>query len=120
MKRTTTMMIATAALLAAAATGSAQSMKAEIPFRFDAGGAHMEPGTYQVYLNHTKSGTYILQIFNMDDRHSTFALAQTVERPARTAASGSDVVLDLPMHRRPLCAVAALGRQHIRVQLRDR
>ena len=40
-------------LLAAAATGSAQSMKAEIPFRFDAGGAHMQPGSYQVRLNHT-------------------------------------------------------------------
>ena len=93
MKRTTTMMIATAALLAAAATGSAQSMKAEIPFRFDAGGAHMQPGTYQVHLNHTTSGTYILQIFNNDDRRSTFALAQTVERPSRTAAGGSDIVL---------------------------
>jgi hypothetical protein len=93
MKLTTTMMIATAALLAAATTGSAQSLKAEIPFKFEANGARMQPGSYQIRMNHNRSGASTLHILNFDDRRSIFAMPRSVDRPARTAANGSDAVL---------------------------
>src|SRR6185436_4661030 len=91
MKATTMMMFATAALLASAATGSAQSMKAEIPFAFHAGDARMQPGTYQVTLK-GNNGIPRLTLYNHDDRRSAVTLSQSVDRPTRTAAS-SNVIL---------------------------
>jgi len=93
MKLTTTTMFATAALLAAAATGNAQSMKAEIPFPFQAVGARMQAGSYEVSVRHTTSGVPTFQIYNADNRHSIIALPLSVDRPSRVAASGSDIVL---------------------------
>lgn len=48
MKNVTKMAIAAAALLVAAGTVSAQSMKAEIPFNFQAGGKTMTAGAYHL------------------------------------------------------------------------
>lgn len=93
MKATTTKMLATAALLAAATTGSAQSMQAEIPFAFQAGETRMQPGSYQVRLRQNSGGIPVLQIYNFDDRKSVTTLPRTVERPTRVADKGSDVVL---------------------------
>src|SRR5262245_14186353 len=75
MKRATlTMTIAAAALLAAAATGSAATLKAEIPFAFDAVNARMQPGSYQVQLYRNSSATPIVYIYSNDDRRSALAL----------------------------------------------
>lgn len=93
MKLTTTTIFATAALLAAAATGNAQTMKAEIPFAFETSNARMQPGSYQVVLKYGQSGSPTLQIFNADSKRSIFALPQSIDRPSHTAANGSDVVL---------------------------
>ena len=42
------MMVAAAALVVAGGVASAQVMTAEIPFRFQAAGAWLEPGTYSI------------------------------------------------------------------------
>jgi hypothetical protein len=42
------MMVLAAALVVVGGVASAQSMKAEIPFRFQAAGAWLEPGTYSI------------------------------------------------------------------------
>jgi hypothetical protein len=93
MKLTTTTMLATAALLAAAATSHAQSLKAEIPFKFQAVGANMQPGSYEVSIRYAASGAPTFQIYNADNRHSIIALPQSVDRPTRVGAKGSDAVL---------------------------
>jgi hypothetical protein len=93
MRLTTTTMFATAALLAAAATGNAQSMKAEIPFKFQAAGANMQPGSYEVAVRYAGSGVPTFQIYNSDNRHSILVLPRSVDRPSRVAAKGSDPVL---------------------------
>jgi len=84
MKRTmVTMTFAAAALLAAAATGSAQTMKAEIPFAFDMAHKRMQPGTYQVRLYRNSSPVQILQISNYDDGRSAMALPLVSDDHAR-------------------------------------
>jgi len=93
MTPTTKMMMATAAFLAVAATGSAQSLKAEIPFAFEAGKARMQPGSYQVRVNRNSGGAPTVQIFNYDDHNSVLVLPRTVDQPSRTAASSSNAVL---------------------------
>ena len=58
MKRyTTTLMFAAAALAVAAGSASAQTLKAEIPFAFRAGGVLMAPGTYTVTPQHSAGST---------------------------------------------------------------
>src|SRR4051812_43960622 len=93
MRITTTTMFATAALLAAAATGNAQSMRAEIPFKFQATGANMQPGSYKLAVKYAGSGVPTFQIYNSDNRHGIIALPLSVDRPTRKVASGSDAVL---------------------------
>ena len=63
MKRLTmNLMIAAAALAAVAGSASAQTLKADIPFTFHAGGALLSPGTYQVKMNSTNGAPiFILQ-----------------------------------------------------------
>ena len=52
MKNLTTKLMFTAAILVAAGAASAQPMKADIPFAFQAGGKLMAAGTYRVDLSH--------------------------------------------------------------------
>jgi hypothetical protein len=61
---TTKLMIAAAALVAAGAA-SAQTMKADIPFAFQASGKMMAAGTYQVNLRGT-GGTVVIRRYNRD------------------------------------------------------
>jgi|SRR5215471_6134525 len=69
-----TMTFAAAALLAAAATGSAQTMTAEIPFASIWATRACTPGTYQVRLYRNSSPVQIVQISNYDDRRVAMAL----------------------------------------------
>ena len=71
---------AATAMLAAAATGSAQTLKAEIPFPFEVGSARMQPGGYWVNLN-SNSGSRVIRIYNADGRHGALALVMTTDRP---------------------------------------
>jgi hypothetical protein len=66
MKRLTmNCMLAAAALTAVATSASAQSMKAEIPFAFQAGAARLAPGAYTVKMNRGV-GARFFEIRNAD------------------------------------------------------
>jgi hypothetical protein len=89
MKRNTlSLTIAAVAMLAAAGTASAQNMKAEIPFAFQASGTRMHPGAYSVHLSSAASGS-IVQIVNEDEGRTVMALTRwtnTAWTPIPTAA----------------------------------
>src|SRR5947209_728155 len=81
MKLTTlTLTFAAVSMLAAAGTASAQTLKAEIPFSFQAAGARMHPGAYSVRLKSGGSGT-IVQIMNEDEGRSVMTLPRSVNTP---------------------------------------
>src|SRR5262245_49322908 len=81
MKLATHMTFAAAALLAAAATGSAQTMTAEIPFACYAGNTLMAPGSYQVHVARTSGSTLYLNMLNQDNHRRIIVLPTTVEQP---------------------------------------
>jgi hypothetical protein len=82
MKRTAwNMMIAALAVTAAVATASAQGLKAEIPFAFQAAGARMQPGTYWVTFN-TRSGGTSIQMSNLDTHKSILAMTRVSSAPS--------------------------------------
>src|SRR4051794_7255083 len=82
MKPPSRLMFAAVTLLAAAATLSAQSMKAEIPFNFDAASARMHSGAYAVSLDYAANGSTTVRIRNLDDRKSVMAVPLTVGQPS--------------------------------------
>lgn len=70
MKRYTThVILAAAALAAAAGSASAQTLKAEIPFTFRAGGVVMAPGTYTVSRSNGLAAT-TFTVKNADSHRS--------------------------------------------------
>src|SRR5437870_5034837 len=74
-------MVAAAALVVAGGVASAQSMKAEVPFRFQAAGAWMEPGTYTIHHISGSSATTIYRIGNLDTPGVVAAVPQyTMDR----------------------------------------
>ena len=81
MKRTALrMMIAGAAAIAAVATASAEGLKAEIPFPFEAAGARMQAGTYSVALNN-RGGGYSVKVSNVETRKSVIAVSHVASAP---------------------------------------
>lgn len=79
MKRTAwTLTFAAAAIAMAATTASAQSLKAEIPFPFSAGGAKMQAGAYSVKMN---TSPQMVEIYGVDTHRSALAIPQWSERP---------------------------------------
>lgn len=74
--------ILAAAAFAAVTTASAQGMKAEIPFSFDAVGTRMQPGAYWITLNNSGSGATV-RIYNSDTRKSILTLPHLASMPAR-------------------------------------
>jgi hypothetical protein len=91
MKLTTlTLTFAAVAMLAAAGTASAETLKAEIPFSFQAAGTRMHAGAYSVKLSSAGSG-YLVQITNQDEGRSIITLPQSVNAP--WTAKSADVVL---------------------------
>src|SRR4051812_25960655 len=77
---TLTLTFAAVAMMAAAGTASAQNLKAEIPFSFQAAGATMHPGAYSVILRSAANGT-IVQIRNEDEGRSVMTLPRSVSTP---------------------------------------
>ena len=60
--------MAAVAMMAAAVTASAQNtMKAEIPFAFQAGSTKMLPGAYQVIANRLGGSVMVVHIRNVDN-----------------------------------------------------
>jgi len=69
----TRLMVAAAALVVAAGTASAQALRADIPFTFRAGGAILQPGTYDVTVNNN-GGASVVTIRNSYSRETVFTL----------------------------------------------
>ena len=78
MKRTANrMVLAAVAMLATAAIGSAQSMKAEIPFAFYTGSARLQPGTYSVEVSRSMGGPAIVHLYSRENRQSVVRVPMT-------------------------------------------
>jgi hypothetical protein len=85
MKRATLRLtLAAAALTAAAIQGSAQTLKAEIPFYFEASGARLQPGSYSLFVNNSMGHTIVRL---SGEGKSVLAVAQPWDIPAGTKAS---------------------------------
>lgn len=67
-----TLMLAAAALTLAGAA-SAQTLKADIPFAFQAGDKVLQPGTY-VVTRHSTAGIPTFRFTNLDDREAAVAM----------------------------------------------
>jgi hypothetical protein len=79
MKRLTmNSLVVAAALTAVAGSAAAQTMKAEIPFTFRAGGAVLTPGTYVVKIDSGGSGQTHFVLRNEETRQSVI-VGQTVQ-----------------------------------------
>src|ERR1700750_3213387 len=87
---TLSLTFAAVAMLTAAGTASAQNLKAEIPFSFQAAGARMQPGAYSVKIRSSATGS-IVQIFNEDEGRSVMTLPRSVSTP--WTATSAPVVL---------------------------
>ena len=74
-KLTMNLMVAVAALVSAGGVASAQSMKAEVPFRFQAAGAWLEPGTYMVEQLAGSSSIGIYRLRNTDNGGAVLAVS---------------------------------------------
>jgi len=78
---TMNLMLATAALMVASTVASAQTLKAEIPFSFQAAGKLMQPGTYMIT---SASGETWFELRNLDD-HKSIVLPGGVREDAPKA-----------------------------------
>ena len=88
MKSLTNSLIAAAALMVAAGNAPAQSLKAEIPFSFRAGGAMMNAGSYQVVTNPYGFGTPMIRLYNENDHKSAILPVMQSDAPKEWVASG--------------------------------
>src|ERR1700741_371172 len=84
MKRFATKTFVMTAVLAACAAGaSAQSMKAEIPFTFRAGGAVLAAGTYRIDVGNT-----VVRVTNSDTRNTIAVMSHYRRDVDKDAAGG--------------------------------
>ena len=107
MKRTALrIMIAATAALAAVATASAQGMKAEIPFPFEAAGARMQPGAYWITVTQRGAGPSF-QIYNLETNKSILAMSHVANAPATSSEAS------------PTLTFSCLGAHCVLSSLRD-
>jgi hypothetical protein len=80
---TKNMTIAAAALVVAAGVAQAQTIKADIPFSFRAGGTVMPAGEYRVNARYSNGGIRVVQLTNTDThtRRSTLAMPFQTNAP---------------------------------------
>jgi hypothetical protein len=90
---TTRMMIAAATLVVAAGSASAQSMKAEIPFAFRAGGVVMPAGTYRVQTDNHLGGHPYFLIGSVDGGRSVMLVGTVPHDPKKAWAAAGEAVL---------------------------
>jgi len=76
MNATFNLSIAASVLLAAVSTASAQNLKAEVPFAFDAGTTHMQAGAYSVIWQSTNSGVPLMQLRSEENRSSVLMVGR--------------------------------------------
>jgi hypothetical protein len=85
---TINLMLATAALLVASTVASAEDMKVDIPFAFQAGGNVMAPGAYMVY---GAPNEWHFMLVNVQSHEKVFLLSGALTDPPqhwRTAGGG--------------------------------
>ena len=70
----TRMAIAAVALACAAGLASAQSMKAEVPFAFQASGRAMPAGAYNLSIARSIGGTPVFRLLNTDVKRPVLAM----------------------------------------------
>ncbi|HTS67029.1 MAG TPA: hypothetical protein VMH28_33620 [Candidatus Acidoferrales bacterium] len=87
---TSKLMITAAALVVATGVASAQSLKAEIPFAFRAGGKLMAPGTYQVADSDSKR---YLVLHNYEAKASVIMIPALLKDPPKAWAAKGDPVI---------------------------
>ncbi|HTS64765.1 MAG TPA: hypothetical protein VMH28_22230 [Candidatus Acidoferrales bacterium] len=92
---TSKLMITAAAVVAATSIASAQSLKADIPFAFRAGGKVMSPGTYKVT---TVNSTHYIILANYQAKDSVIAMPTAL---ANAPKNGSDPVITFECGRGP-------------------
>ncbi|HTS60478.1 MAG TPA: hypothetical protein VMH28_00565 [Candidatus Acidoferrales bacterium] len=84
------LMVAAAVLALAAGAATAQTLKAEIPFSFTAGGKVMAPGSYDVRL---KDVDNLVTLSNFEARQSAMLLPGGRSTPAKEWRAKGDPVL---------------------------
>ena len=90
---TTRMMIAAATLVVAAGSASAQSLKAEIPFAFRAGGVVMPAGTYRVKTDNHLGGHPYFEIRSVAGGRSVLLVGTAPHDPNKAWAAAGEPVL---------------------------
>src|SRR2546421_10104010 len=80
-------LVMTAALAAIAVGASAQSMNAEIPFTFRAGGAVLAAGSYRIHADSSANGSSVIRLTS-NDTNKGVMLAPHYRRDAPKATSG--------------------------------
>jgi hypothetical protein len=80
--------IAAAAMMVAAGVAGAATIKAEVPFGFQANGSNMSAGSYTVVANR-ESGSLILKVRNDDTHRSimTVPYAENIQKSGEPEAS---------------------------------
>jgi len=87
MKQLTINLVAAAVVALAAGNASAQSLKAEIPFTFQAAGVVMTPGTYEViHASNTSSRHVVLR--NADTKKAVLAMYMPTDPAKELKAQG--------------------------------
>jgi len=81
MKQLTMNLMAAAVVVLAAGNASAQNLKAEIPFTFQAAGVVMTPGTYEVIRSSSLASKHVF-LRNRETRKAVLAM-YTPEDPAK-------------------------------------
>lgn len=84
------MLVATAAMAVCVGMASAQSLKTEIPFRFEVSGTVMPAGSYQVFLTQT-GGVPMFRLLNTDLNKPVLALSRSMN-DARWAGNDTKLV----------------------------
>jgi len=88
MKHLTISITMAAAVVLAAGSASAQTLKADIPFTFHAAGKVMSPGTYQVIAASNAASRYVL-LRNNDTKESVLAMYSPRDAAKELAARGT-------------------------------
>jgi len=86
----TRVMIAATVLLATAGTASAQALRADIPFTFQAGGASLQPGSYEVLLNNN----HVVTMRNIYSSDAIFAMPIAQNDPEKTWIAAGKPMLE--------------------------
>jgi len=87
MKQLTMNLMAAAVVVLAAGNGSAQTLKAEVPFTFQVAGAVMTPGSYEIVAASNSSSKHVV-LRNIDSKKSVLAMYSSMDPAKELVAQG--------------------------------